>query len=121
MSNYDGMKAAAASLAKTMKRVAVVRTRRTADAVNVTTQGSVWLIRGGKPGGEWGWDPITAAMFTYDLRHPFFGDKRKWYNQSRTGPYDIPGITADQGADEAADEYAKNAIDPLLEEHGFEE
>lgn len=119
--NRDGLRAAAQSLARTMKRVAAVRTRKTADAVNVKETQTVFFIRGGKPGGQWGWDPITAAMFTYNLRHPGPHDDRKhWYYQSRDGAYDIPAITAADGATEAADEYTRNAIDPLLESHGFE-
>lgn len=117
--NQDGLRAAARSLAATMKRVAAVRTRRTADAVNVKETQNFELIRGGKPAGEWGWDPIEAAMFTYNLRHPLFGDRRRWYNQSRSGPYDIPAITAREGASDAAEEYTRNAIDPLLRDHGF--
>lgn len=118
--NRDGLRAAAQSLARTMKRVAAVRTRKTADAVNVKETSSVMFIRGGKPGGDWGWTPITAAMWTFDLKHPLFGDRRHWYRQSRDGAYDIPAITAADGATEAADEYTRNAIDPLLESHGFE-
>lgn len=116
--NRDGLKAAAQSLARTMKKVAVVRTRRTADAVNVKAEGDAFLIRGGKPGGGWGWDPITALMFDDDKRHPFFGNRRRWYNQ---GYYGITENTVTSGIDEAADEYARNAIDPLLRDDGFDE
>jgi hypothetical protein len=113
-----GLKAAAESLARTMRRVAAVRTRRTADAVNTAWEGDVALVRGGRPGGAWGWEPVTAFMFDDDGRHPLFGDKKHWYHQ---GEYPITELTVETGINEAADRFAEAAVPLYLKEAGITE
>lgn len=114
----DGLEAAGRSLAKTMKKVAGVRTRTGANAVNFHIEGDRVIVRAGKPGGQWGWDPVVPSMFDNNRRHPFFGDKKKWYNQ---GYYGITEITEEEGAEPAAEAFVKGAVDPLLRDHGFED
>jgi hypothetical protein len=113
---YEGLKAASAVLARVMKRVAGVKTHRTADAVRVTFEGDEAAVSAGRPEGAWGWEPIQALMFDDDKRHPLFGDRRHWYHQ---GEYPITAETVRIGADDAADAYADAAIDLMLDEHGF--
>ena len=112
-----GLKAAADSLARTMKRVAGVRTQRTADAVNVASEGDGLTVQGGHAGGPWGWDPIQGSMFDNNRRHPLFGDKHHWYHQ---GEYPITAITVDEGIDDAAEKYADAAVPIMLRQAGFE-
>lgn len=114
--NADGLKAAARVFANTMRRVAGVKTRRGAEAVNIQVRDGEVLIRAGKPEGAYGWDPIQAAMFDDNLRHPLYGDKKHWYHQ---GSWPITETTVKQGADPAADAYADAAIDSALRDHGF--
>lgn len=114
----EGLKAAADRFAATMRRVASVRTHRTADAVHVAWDGDEALVQAGSPGGAYGWDPIVGLMFDNNLRHPLFGNKSKWYKQGR---YPITQYTERAGIDSAAEAFADAGIPPLLEEHGFTE
>lgn len=112
-----GLNAAATSFARTMKTVAAVKTRRTAAAVNTKLQGdNAVLIRGGEPGGPWGWEPIVASMFDNNRRHPLFGDRKHWYNQGR---YPITQYTERAGIDSAAEAFADAFVPAFTEEYGF--
>jgi hypothetical protein len=111
-----GLRAAAGALARTMIRVAMVKTTRGASRVNVAYQGDYAIVRAGKPEGVYGWEPIQALMFDDNKRHPLFGDKKHWYHQ---GHYPITEDTVRLGADEAAEAYADAAVDLMLDEHGF--
>jgi hypothetical protein len=121
--NRRGLRAAAQSLARTMRRIAAVRTTQTADAVNVKETASVFFVRAGTPTGRWRWTPIQAYMISRNARHPGpHNDREHWYNENLhhgNAPYPIDSMTADQGATEAAEAYTREAIDPLLESHGF--
>lgn len=119
MADYDrnGLKAAADRFAQAMRKIAAVRTRHTADAVNVTWEGDEALIRGGHPGGPWQWEPIQAAMFDDNLRHPLFGNKRHWYKQGR---YPITAYTERAAINQIDEVYATEAVDPMLRDMGFE-
>lgn len=112
----EGLRAAAETLARVMRGVARVRTRRTADAVHVTYEGAEAVVQGGRPEGAYGWEPIQGAMFDDNARHPLFGNKRHWYDQ---GYYPISEGTVRIGADEAAEAYADAAVDLMLDEHGI--
>ena len=113
---HEGLKAAAASLARTMRRVAAVRTRRTAAAVNTGWDGDAALVRGGRPGGAWGCEPVTAFMLDDNGRHPLFGNKRKWYHQ---GEYAITEITVETGSRDAVEKFADVAVDLYLKDAGI--
>jgi hypothetical protein len=113
---HEGLKAAAEVFARVMRVVAAVRTDETAAAVNVAWEGEGVLIRGGRPGGAWGWEPIQALMFDNNKRHPLFGNKGHWYHQ---GYYPITEETVVLGIDEAVSAFADAAIPILLEEHGL--
>lgn len=111
----EGLRAASNALARVMKRVAAVKTRRTAEAVHVTTEGPDSLVQAGRPEGVYGWEPIQGLMFDDNKRHPLFGNKSKWYHQ---GNYPITEETVRLGADDAAEAYADAAVDLMLKEHG---
>ena len=108
----EGLRAAAEVIARVMRRVAAVKTRHTAAAVNVSWQGSEVAIQGGHPGGPWGWEPIQAWMFDDNGRHPLWGDKKHWYHQ---GHYPITAITERESLDEAVNAFADAAV-PLYEQ-----
>lgn len=111
-----GLRAAAQSLARTMTRVALVKTRHGAAAVNIAYQGEDALVRAGRPEGVYGWEPIQALMFDDNKRHPLFGNKSHWYHE---GHYPITETTVVKGIDDAAEAYADAAVDLMLDEHGF--
>lgn len=113
---HEGLKAAAGRFAVVMKKIAAVKTRRTADAVHVSWDGDDALVQAGRPGGEYGWDPIQASMFDDNGRHPLFGDKKYWYKQGR---WPITAYTERAGIDSATDAFADAVFPPLLEDHGF--
>lgn len=117
-SRQEGLRAASEVLARVMRRVAAVKTRRTADAVHVTTEGPESIVQAGRPGGAYGWEPIQGLMFDDNKRHPLFGNKRHWYHQ---GYYPITEDTIRLGADDAAEAYADAAFDLMLKEHGVTE
>jgi hypothetical protein len=117
-----GMKAASDSFAHTMRTVSGARTRSTAAAVNVQEGDDEWLIRGGQPGGEYGWEPIQALMFDNNQRHPLFGDRRHWYQQSyKKGALPITENTLRDGIDDAVDAFADEFIPAFAEQYGFDE
>jgi|SRR5579859_170715 len=116
--NQDGLRAAANVLARVMRRVARVKTGETADAVNVAMDGEDALVRGGRPGGPYGWEPIQALMFDDNKRHPLFGNRGHWYHE---GYYPITETTVRLGAEAAAQAYADTALPALFKEHGFTE
>lgn len=63
--------------------VAAKYTQEGADAVNQVRTGPYSVtIRVGRPGGEWGWLPIQAFMLEENWRHPFFGNRKRWYNEN---------------------------------------
>lgn len=118
--NREGLQAAARVVADVFRKVAMVRTRRTADAINIQIKDDVAYVRGGKPEGPYGWEPITAYMFDDNARHPFFGDRRKWYAQGgHKGAYPITQIVEEQAADPACKAYTESAIDQMLADRGF--
>lgn len=110
-----GLQAGAESLARKMKLVATLRTRKTAQAVNIRYEGDEAVIAGGHAGGAYGWEPIQALMFDNDKRHPLFGHD-PWYHQ---GDWPITAITAREGAGDAAEAFADAALEVLYREHGF--
>ena len=112
----EGLRAAGEALARIMKRVAAVKTRKGADAVHVDIEGDEAVVAAGRPESVYGWEPIQALMFDDNKRHPLFGDKKHWYHQ---GEYPITEETVRLGADDAAEAYADAALDLMLEEHGF--
>lgn len=112
----EGLRAAADVFARKMRLVAILKTRRTADAVNTSFEGEAALVSGGHERGAWGWEPIQGLMFDNNKRHPLFGDRNHWYHQ---GYYPITEATVRLGADEAAEAYADAAVDLMLDEHGF--
>lgn len=116
-----GLRAAADSFAKTMREVSAVRTRQTADAVNVQEGSEEFLIRGGTPGGGWGWEPIQALMFDNNLRHPLFGNRKHWYAQGKNkGEWRITEMTEQRGIDAAADAFASVFIPEFARGYGFD-
>lgn len=114
----EGLKAAADRFAAVMRKVAAIRTRRTAEAVNIQMEGDDALIQAGRPGGAWGWEPIQAFMFDNNWRHPLYGNKKQWYHQGR---FPITSMTERAGIDSATEAFADKAVPILLEEHGFSE
>lgn len=114
--NRDGLNAAARVLANAMQMIARVKTRTTADAVNISYEDDEIAVRAGRPGGAYGWEPVQAFMFDENARHPLFGNKRHWYHQGR---YPIIQLTEESASDSAAHAYCKAAIDPLLADHGY--
>lgn len=115
----EAMDEAAKVFAIGMRQVADVKTRETGDEVNwIRGDNAERLIRAGKPGGRWRWDPIQAFMFDDDWRHPLFGDKRHWYNQ---GYYGITEDTVEGYIDQATDAFANSIADWIDENYGFDE
>lgn len=114
--NREGLRAAAERFAAAMRTVAAVKTRRTADAVNISDERKEIVVRAGRPEGVYGWEPIQAVMFDNNLRHPLFGNKGHWYHEGR---YPITQYTERAAIDDASEQYAQGAVDPLLKDHGF--
>lgn len=114
----EGLKAAADRFAAVMRKVASIRTRRTADAVNISMEGEDAVIQAGHPGGPWGWEPIQAFMFDNNWRHPLYGNKKQWYHQGR---FPITSMTERAGIESATEAFADKAVPILLAEHGFSE
>ena len=114
--NREGLRAAAERFARAMRVVAGVRTRHTSEAVNTSIGPDEAIIRGGHPGGAWGWEPIQGLMFDDNRRHPLFGNRKHWYRQGR---WPITAYTIRAAGDEAAEAYARAAVDPMLAEDGF--
>lgn len=106
---------AAARVFKGITRVVVAqRTRESAAAVNTFRYGPQQVgIRIGRPGGEWGWIPIQAFMLDNDWRHPFFGNRKKWYsenvhNEPKMGMLTDASVAA--GADPAVTTFADTYV-----------
>lgn len=114
----EGLKAAADVFSRYLKRFAGKWTRRGAEAVNVSFEGSTAVIAAGHDGGPWGWDPIQASMFDNDRRHPLFGDKKHWYHQG-LGP--MTELTEKAGIAAAAQAWNDTGVTMLLKEHGWDE
>ena len=112
----EGLRAAANSLASTLKRFAVLKTRRTADAVHVVFEGAEAVVQAGHEEGGYGWEPIQGLMFDDNKRHPLFGNKRHWYNQ---GYFPMTQLAVTHGSEAAAEAYADAVLEPMLDEHGF--
>ena len=112
----EALRAAANVVARVLRRVAAVRTRRTAVAVHTALEGNEAVVSAGRPEGRYGWEPIQALMFDDNKRHPLFGNKRHWYHQ---GDYPITAYAEAYSASDAAEAYADAVIEPLLDEHGF--
>jgi hypothetical protein len=113
-----GLKAAADRFARAMRTIAGMRTRETAAQVNVVENTNENLIRGGHPGGGYGWEPIQALMFDNNLRHPLFGNKRHWYKQGR---YPITQYTERAAIDDATEAFADAFVPAFVKEYGFDE
>lgn len=107
----DGLMAAGRSLASTMRQVAARYTARGAAAVNVlpAAKWDVVFVRAGRPGGEWGWDPINAWELDNNGRHPLYGDREHWYAENDKKHGGAVGLitqtTVDAGAEQAADDF----------------
>lgn len=114
----EGLRAAGQVIARVMRRVAAVRTREGAAAVNDHFEGSELVVSAGHPGGPWGWEPIQALMFDDNRRHPLYGNKSHWYHE---GHYPITEITERQSIDEAVDAFADTAVPLYLDEAGIGE
>jgi hypothetical protein len=99
-----------------MQVVAMPKTRFTAAAVNLASDGDAILVRAGRPEGQWGWTPIQASMFDNNRRHPLFGNRGHWYPE---GYYGITELTVQLGADDAAEAFADAYVDSALREHGI--
>jgi hypothetical protein len=117
-----GLRAAARTLALAMRDVAAVRTKEGARAVNVGSDpavaGEEVVIAAGHARGVYGWEPIQAAMFEGNDRHPLFGDKKHWYNQ---GYWPITEGTERAGLDDAVEDFADAAVPVFLQDYGFAE
>lgn len=103
-------------VAPAMRRIARIRTRKTADAVNIAVRDGWVEVRGGYPEGPWGWTPIQGSMFDNNRRHPLFGNKNKWYHQ---GYFPITDMTERLVEQLVADEYVREVLPTLLKERGF--
>lgn len=113
----EGLRAAANRLARAMRVIAAVRTRHTAEAVRVYFDGEEAVVSAGREGGAWGWEPIQAAMFDDNGRHPLYGDKKHWYHQGR---WPITAMTERAALDSAVNAFADTAIPLLLKEYGLD-
>jgi hypothetical protein len=110
------MRAARNIVAPAMRRVARIRTKQTAAAVNIHNGPNGVEVRAGTPTGPWGWTPIQASMFDNNRRHPLFGDKRKWYHQ---GDFPITAMTLKLVSKLVEDEYVQEDLRIILGERGF--
>lgn len=109
--NGEALRAASKVVADAVKKFAAARTPRTADATHVVGDD---LVSAGSPGGQWGWEPITAWMFQTGAAHPLFGNKGHWYNQPH---YPFLDLAAEASATDAANAYADIRIPQLLDEY----
>lgn len=111
---HDAMAAAADRLAAVMRRVAAVKTKTGAEAVNINwVDDTTFEVRAGRPGGRWGWTPIVPAMFENDIKHELFGDEKYWYRQ---GEYPITLLTIIEGMGDALDDFADIAVEVVADE-----
>lgn len=79
------------------------------------------FVSAGRAGGEWGWTPIHAWMFEAEHdgrvpKHPFFGNRKRWYYQPYR-PYLEEG--AEASAQQAANVYADLSIAKWLAQSGY--
>ena len=100
-----------------MQRIARIRTKRTADAVNIAKgqDGSI-EVRAGTPTGPWGWTPIQASMFEDNRRHPLYGNKHRWYHQ---GHFPITELTAKLVTKLVEDEFVQEDLKLILGKHNL--
>ena len=99
-----------------MRRVARIRTKETAAAVNMVSTRTSVDVRAGYPEGAWGWTPIQALMFDNNKRHPLFGNERVWYDE---GYFPITEMTEKLVIGLVEDEYLAEAMRIILGEHGY--
>lgn len=99
-----------------MQRIARIRTKRTADAVNIVkgTDGTI-EVRAGRPEGPYGWTPIQALMFEENKRHPLFGHP-PWYHQ---GDFPITALTMKLVQRQVEDEFVQEDIKLILGKHNL--
>lgn len=116
--NRAGLRLAARTVvAPAMRRIARIRTKKTADAVHVVETPQGFEVRAGDPEGQWGWTPIEASMFDNNRRHPLFGNERAWYYQ---GYFPITEMTYKLALRlGAVDVYVDECLRILLKERGF--
>jgi hypothetical protein len=110
------MRAARNIVVPAMKRVARIRTKQTAAAVNIYNGPNGIEVRAGTPTGPWGWTPIQASMFENNRRHPLFGNKNKWYHE---GDFPITAMTVKLVAKLVEDEFVAEDLRIILGQYGF--
>jgi hypothetical protein len=110
------MRAARNIVAPAMRRIARIRTKETAAAVNIHSTARGIEVRAGTPTGPYGWEPIQALMFEQNKRHPLFGNTRKWYHE---GYFPITEMTVKLVAKLVEDEFVQEDLRIILGEYGF--
>lgn len=105
------MRAAKNIVAPAMRRIARIRTKRTAAAVHVVKANGVIEVRGGDPTGPWGWTPIQGSMFENNRRHPLYGNRHKWYHQ---GDFPITKLTLGLVQRQVEDEFVREDLKLIL-------
>jgi hypothetical protein len=109
------MRAARNIVAPAMRRIARIRTKTTAAAVNIHDGPNGIEVRAGTPSGQWGWEPIQALMFDNNKRHPLWGHP-PWKHQ---GSFPITAMTMKLVAKLVEDEYVQEDLKIILGKYGF--
>lgn len=109
------MRAAKNIVAPAMKRIARIRTKTTAAAVNVHKGPNGIEVRAGTPTGAYGWTPIQALMFDNNKRHPLYGHA-PWYHQ---GDFPITQLTAKLVAKLVEDEFVQEDLKLILGKYNY--
>lgn len=120
--NAVALKYAARIIAQAAKDIAGTFSTRIPPAIKTfaTSSDSV-TINGGSPGGQWGWTPIHAWMFSEPHgssvpKHPLFGNRGKWYYQ----PYrPFLDEAAEAKSQDAAEAYADVAFPMYARAYGY--
>jgi len=110
------MRCAKNIVAPAMRRVARIRTKQTAAAVNVVKANGMIEVRAGTPTGPWGWTPIQASMFDNNRRHPLYGNMHRWYHQ---GDFPITAMTAKLVQKLVEDEFVEEDLKLILGKHNL--
>jgi hypothetical protein len=110
------MRCAKNIVAPAMRRIARIRTKTTAAAVNIVNSSEGIEVRAGSPTGAYGWTPIQASMFENNRRHPLFGNKHKWYHQ---GDFPITSLTLKLVQRQVEDEFTNEDLKIILGKHNL--